>query len=101
MKDKSITDVVRWLEENLGCDLLAVDHWDADLFAIGIAPVERPRRVVYISKFGCSPDRYFAELEDTPPEGSDLPYACLGRRAEVNREALLGIVREHLRLPIS
>jgi len=33
MKDKSVTDVVLWLEENLHRNLLAVDHWEADASA--------------------------------------------------------------------
>jgi hypothetical protein len=82
MKDKSVTDIVQWLEENLHQGLLTVDHWDADMFAVGIAQSGNPTELVYISTWNLSPGRFFVELEGAPCAGSDL----------------LRIVREHFQI---
>jgi hypothetical protein len=96
MKDKSITDVVRWLEENLHCGLLVVDHWEGDMSALAVGRPEEPNRLVYLSTCNRPPGRHFVELEIAPPEGSDLPYSIGARYEDIDRDALLGIARQHL-----
>jgi hypothetical protein len=98
MKDKSVTDVVRWLEENLHCALVVVDHWEGDECAIGVSRPEEPNRLVYLSTWNRPPGRYLVELEIAPSEGSDLPYNIARRYEDVGRDALLSIVRQHLSL---
>jgi uncharacterized protein (DUF433 family) len=95
-KDKSVTELVKWLEERLCQRLLIVDHWDADMSAIGVARPGNPNQLVYISTWGRDPDHYFVELEAAPSPGSDLPYETLARYQELDRENLLKIVQEHL-----
>jgi hypothetical protein len=98
MKDKSVLDVVSWLEESLSQKLLAIDHWDADMYAIGIARADHPNELVYVSTWNRPPDRYLVEIESAPSAGVDLPYTTVARHDDVDRDDLLRIVREHLSL---
>lgn len=96
MKDKSVTEVVSWLEANLRYTLLAVDHWDADKCAVGVARPENPQQLAYISTHGREHQRYFVELESPPSGDSDMPYTMVGRHKDADRETLLKIVHQHL-----
>jgi hypothetical protein len=97
MKDKSVTDIVHWLEENLHQSLLTVDHWEPDMCAIGIARPDDQSELVYISTWNRSPNRFFVELETSPSAGSDLPYKIVAQYKDIDRDALLRVVREHLK----
>jgi hypothetical protein len=46
IKDKSITELIKLLKSKLEIEFKVVDHWDADLFAIGI---QYENKMVYIS----------------------------------------------------
>ena len=48
---------------------VVVDHWDADLFAIGVARKDDERRLVYVSTFKRAPGRYDYQCET--PSGPD------------------------------
>jgi hypothetical protein len=78
VKDQSIVEIVKWLEAKLNHHLLMVDHWDADMFAVGIARPGSPSQLVYISTWNCHPDRYIIELEASPASDSNIPYATGG-----------------------
>jgi hypothetical protein len=98
MKEKSVVDVVRWLEETLRQSLLTVDYWEADMFAIGVTQSHNPDQIVYISAWNRPPGRYSVELEGEAVAGSNLPYRTLARHEDVDRDALLRIVRAHLHI---
>lgn len=91
-KDQTIRDLVAALpmKENAW---VVVDHWDADLCAIGIARADRPRQLVYISTFGRDPRRYDYQCE-MPSGPEDFRTTAAGD--DVDFEALLGAVRKHL-----
>jgi hypothetical protein len=96
-KAKEIQAVLAWLREQLGDRFVVIDHWDADLNAIGVASPEDPHRLVYICAGSEEPERYFVELETAPSEGSDLPYESVGKFTSVDREQLARIVKDHLK----
>ncbi len=94
-KDKTIVELLGWLHEQLG-DLAVIDHWDADLFAVGISAPHDPKRLAYISSYGHPPGYYHVELEATPKSDSDMPYEVVNRFDSVNRDQLLKIITEHI-----
>jgi hypothetical protein len=51
-KDRSIWRLVAELAKRFDAHRFQIiDHWDADLFAIGIARTTEPRRLVYVSTY--------------------------------------------------
>ncbi len=97
MKDETITNVLARLESDLGPGAFAVvDHWPADLMAVGIARRSDPGYLVYVSTLGCEPDCYHVELELPPKPNDDFPYTPAGEFASVDYAALLEIVKRHL-----
>ena len=80
-KDPSIVQLVAALPMRERSWVL-VDHWEADLFAIGVGRKGDERRLVYISTFKRAPGRYDYECEtpsgpeltdfDTTEEGEDV-----------------------------
>src|SRR5262249_42745761 len=100
MNDKLpvVVELVAWLQAKFGPTLIVVDHWNADLTAIGVALKTDPQRLAYIAALPPS-DRYFIELETAPTQGSYFPYTVVGRFDAVDRDRLLRIVDDHLRQP--
>ena len=97
-KDRSVIDTVAALQARLGNDLVAVDHWEADLTATGVARSSNPARLVYFSILDRAPNRYYVDLEFPPRDGSDLPYEQGDRFDDVDFEQLVSIVSRHLSL---
>lgn len=76
--------------------LTTIDHWDADLCAIGITRKGEPRRLVYVSTYNKQPERYFYECE----EAAGLPpdeYTVTGSEDDVDFERLLYVLEKHLK----
>ena len=65
-KDPSIIELLSRLDLSAQ-GWVVVDHWSADLSAIGIAARHDLARLVYVSTFSMEPGRFYCECED--PEG--------------------------------
>src|SRR4051812_14821877 len=74
-------------------DYQVVDHWDADLFAIGIAAIAEPRRLVYVCTFKQEPDRYVVECEE-PDNEKDYRAADGGEALTFDQ--VVELIRSHL-----
>jgi hypothetical protein len=94
-KSKAINDLIAWLQEHVGDGFVALDYWDADPNAIGVALQHDPKRLVYIAAYE-PPSDYYVELETAPSIDSDLPYKSVGTFRSIDRERLLKIVLDHL-----
>lgn len=71
-KDTSIVVLVRALRAEFGTSVQIVDHWDADLFAIGITAISTTERLLYVSTYGGNLS-YQLELQaGTLPDTADL-----------------------------
>ena len=94
VKDKSILDLLA----RLGIKArgwLVMDHWDADLCAIGLGAQKEPRRLVYVSTFRQKADRYYYECEiPCGPELAD--YSVVEEAENVDFETLLSVLERHL-----
>lgn len=92
-KDRSIWKLLAVLADRLGDRRFqVVDHWDADLFAIGVARTGMPTHLVYLSTFNQPPGHYSYECEQL-----GAAHLEASRRAEgVSIEQLLTVVREHI-----
>jgi hypothetical protein len=95
-KDDEIRDLLIWLRNQLGPAFVVTDYWEADRSAIGVAKTDDPKQLVYISSRGDATGEYFVELEAAPDDGSEFPYAMVGRFHAVDRQQLLQIVSQHL-----
>ena len=74
---------------------IAVDHWDSDRCAIGIAQKERPRHLVYVSTFGKKQFEYDYECEK-PAGNMAEDYETVERGRDVDFEVLLQAIERHL-----
>lgn len=95
-KDVKLISVLQRLGQDLGDDaFVIVDHWKADLDAIGIARPDDRRYLVYISTFG--PDTHSLAFEcESPPSEESVVYASDGMTESATYESLLAAVRRHL-----
>lgn len=99
MKDESILRALDELRLRLGPDAFVVrDFWSADLFATGIASINDPDRLVYLSTFRTQQGRYDVSLELPSGEAPPLPYTPAGEWTDVGIEELIMLVRRHLHL---
>ncbi|MBS0265205.1 MAG: hypothetical protein JSS02_24950 [Planctomycetes bacterium] len=76
-----------------------VDHWDADLCAVGIARPDNHSVLVYISTFGRSDGGYFVSLE-FPPQPDDEqwanhPYTPAGEQRVSSFDELVQVIQRH------
>ena len=95
-KDASIWRLLGELADRLDAHgFQVVDHWDADLFSIGIARVDAPERLVYVSTYRQPAGRYAYECEE--PDG-EQEYEVTGRADGVILDHLVEIIRAHLSL---
>jgi hypothetical protein len=94
-KDPEIREVLSWLRDRVG-PFRVIDHWDADLCAVGVAAIHDPQQLVYISSWNRPTGRYFVELETAPLPGSEMPYTSVGKFDTVGREELASLVAQHL-----
>ena len=94
-KDQSILDLLTQLQlDERG--LIPIDHWDADLCAIGIIRKGDSRRLVYISTYDKQPGRYFYECEEAAGLQSD-EYTVTGSEDDVDFDRLLYALENHLK----
>ena len=98
VKTAAISEMLRELERRLGRgSFQVVDHWEADLQAVGISSSHDPSDLVYIALRGDHKRKHFdAALECRPLLGSDLPYEECGWFESVDMEELILIVQSHL-----
>jgi hypothetical protein len=85
-KDAEIRNVLSWLSNRFGPNFLVVDNWEADRYAIGVAAIHDPKRLVYISSWGRPTGHYSVELETAPTQGSEIPYTSVGKFDNVDRK---------------
>ena len=96
-KDVSIRRLLSTVAARLGpAGWTVVDHWDADLFAIGVAKVDDPRILVYVSTYQHPTGKFYVECE--VPNGPEPSDYRVQQQGEVDLEALLEILRTHLSL---
>ena len=96
-KSPAIVALVHDLRERLGSDAFClVDHWEADLDAIGIGSPHDRRVLAYVSCFGQPEERYCVELELPPVAGDDFPYQPAGSHEDLDFESLIAIIASHL-----
>jgi hypothetical protein len=74
---------------------VTVDHWEADLCAIGIASKEHPRRLVYVSTYGKECDRYYYECEE-PSGVAPEEHKTVDRGTDVDFRTLARVIEGHL-----
>lgn len=97
-KDTSIQEVIAKLQNELGSNFFdIVDHWEADLGAIGIAHPGNHAILVYISTCSLPDKGYYASLE-LPSVEEDFPYQAVGESDDLDFEALASIIKRHLKV---
>jgi hypothetical protein len=74
---------------------VVVDHWEGDLYAIGIASAQEPARLVYVSTFGNLNETFDYECE-LPPTSSEELYRVAREGKGVSFEELLKVMVSHL-----
>ena len=96
VKDRSILRLLGRLKSRLGDKAFdAVDGWDGDLFAIGVARPDKHGILVYVSTYEQPDATYFVSLELPPLRLSDLPYRQ-GPEFEVRSfEELVAVIKRH------
>ncbi len=93
-KDKSIWIL---LGELAGCidsrSYQVLDHWEADLHAIGVAAPDNPEQLVYVCTFDQPPGTSAYECESS---GSGAPYAATSSGTAASVLELASIIERHL-----
>jgi len=101
VKDQTIHELLRRLRDRFGDAAFAVeDHWEADLFAVGIARPDEPGRLAYICTWTLPTTGYYVDLE-TPikPQDDEGPhYRVAGRYNGPDFEQVAQLVAGHLGL---
>ena len=101
-KEASIRELLRQLHVRLGpATFEVVNHWDADLCAVGLTKPGVPLPLVYISTFNLPPGRYYVALEAPPNAGRMDLYEHAGELTNVDFEQLVRILSDHLQLDLS
>jgi hypothetical protein len=99
-KDQSIVEFINELTNAIGKNnFQLVDHWDADLCAIGISAPDNPDKLVYVSTFG-KQNKFFASTE-FPNNGNDEkwkdhPYIPGADTDDLTCDELIDLIREHI-----
>ena len=99
-KDKAIIQVLDKLRARSEVGAFdVVDHWNADLCAIGIARTDDHGVLVYISTFGKREGEYFVSLELPPRPGEEQwanhPYTPAGEQDAKTFDELVEIIQGH------
>ncbi len=93
-KDESIVDLLARLDvATRGWQI--VDHWEADLHAIGVAAKRDASRLVYVSTFAQVPGRFDFQCE-TQAGSNDDGYASGATGEGVDYDVLLKAMTDHL-----
>jgi hypothetical protein len=96
-KDAFIHDFIRRLRADMPVgSFVIVDHWDADLTAIGIAKPDDTRTLVYVASRESRIDDMYVELEEPPEAGSDMPYQSVGKFEHLTFERVADLIVSHL-----
>ncbi len=74
---------------------IVVDHWQGDLFAVGIASRRDPARLVYVSTFG-KPTGLFEYECESRPSTADEAYRVAHEGEDVDFDALFAVMSSHL-----
>jgi hypothetical protein len=94
-KDRSILELLSWLRGQLGDRFVVADHWEPDLFAIGISGTEKPTALAYISTYGRPEGHYFLDVETVHASQPGSPGEVIERHESISRDELLSIVTRH------
>ncbi len=96
-KDPSITHVLQELTALFEPGaFVIVDHWDADLCAIGIAQPHNHQVLVYISTYRQPNHAYAVDLELPSDTDDDVPYQAVAQYDLVDFPTLATLVGTHL-----
>ena len=93
-KDRTIRELITRLEL-AARGWQVVDHWEADLQAIGVATKQDPRRLVYVSTFSRAPGHFDYQCE-APAGPDDEDYTTTTSGDDVDYETLLKVLEAHL-----
>jgi hypothetical protein len=72
-----------------------VDHWEGDLFAVGIARPDNHAVLVYISTYNKVGEGCSVSLELPPTSGIDFPYTKASDHNVTSFDQLVQIVQHH------
>jgi hypothetical protein len=97
-KDARLLAAVADLLDRFGDAVELVDHWDADLLAIGISRRGERTRLVYVSMLPDQEARFGVALEISPRVGADLPYEDGGWHRGLTLSEVTGVATAHLGL---
>jgi hypothetical protein len=96
-KDPELRRAVEYLRHRFGEDVAVVDHWDADLMAIGLARKGVAGKLAYLSVRSTSGDiRFFVALENPPKRDSDAPYEDAGSHGDLSLSQAADVIGRHL-----
>jgi hypothetical protein len=99
IKDQTIHTLLARLQERFGQNAFEiVDHWDADLCAVGIARPDNHAVLAYLSTWKDRDSEFFVELELPPNPDDDVPYQVAGHYENIDFDQLARLVAEHLGL---
>jgi hypothetical protein len=99
-KDPELVRAMEALRRRFGDTMVVVDHWEADLTAVGIARKGAEQRLAYLSvKGGSAEPRFYVALENPHECGSDMPYVSSGDHDDLSLADATDIVAAHLGLP--
>jgi hypothetical protein len=102
VKESKLLDLIARLSRRLGPDAFdIVDHWDGDLCAIGIASPSTHGFLAYLSTHNRPDGRYDVELETPPLPGTNHLYEPAGGFDDLDFEAVVQLVQEHLSRGVS
>lgn len=81
----------------LGDDVVVVDHWTADLLAIGVARRDERQRLAYFSVCPGGAERPFCVALENPPEpGDKMPHIDVGSQGDLTLSEAAEITAKHL-----
>lgn len=96
-KDANLLRLLAELRVSLGDHAFdIVDHWEADLQAIGIASPRNHGVLAYLSIHDCDTAHCNVELELPAATGQDDAYLLAGNHWNVELNDIVKIIREHL-----
>ena len=96
-KDPRIHDVLIRLRDRLGGKAFEViDHWDADLCAVGIGRPSDNRFVAYVSTWGLPNGRYYLSLDAPSATDRDSETEEVERYEDVDFPTLVRHVARHM-----
>jgi hypothetical protein len=99
-KDPELIRALDVPRRRFGDTMVVVDHWEADLTAVGVARTGFEQRLAYISVHSNSErPKFYVALENPPERGSEMPYANAGDYGDLSLTDAADIIAKHLGLP--